>query len=333
MPLKLTNNAISTLASAILPADTSLTVQGAHAGRFPILGVNDFFPLTLADAAGNIEIVKCTARAGALMTIVRAQEGTAAKSFPPGAVVELRATAATLEAIPQGSMSAAVPKHSLVGADAFAILDSEASSALKRLTWTVLKGILDAGYAAKVSAALEGTPSAPTPLVTDNSTRLATTAFVKQAVTNVIAGAPGALDTLNELAAALGDDANFATTMTNALAAKLAISAKASQAQAEAGTDNTAYMTPLRTKQAINNLTYQGTSPYDTNYPVGHVLVAHKGAPPYIQRNATGIVRLSAEAARYEVESGSGAILSGLWRARGMLNFGGDAEFVMQRVA
>lgn len=54
----------------------------------------------------------------------------------------------------------------------------------------------------------------------DTSTKLATTAFVMTAIANLISSAPGALDTLNELAAALGNDANFATTITNALAGK-----------------------------------------------------------------------------------------------------------------
>ena len=49
-------------------------------------------------------------------------------------------------------------------------------------------------------------------------------AYVDTSVSNVIAAAPAALDTLNELAAALGDDANFSTTMTNSLAGKLNLS-------------------------------------------------------------------------------------------------------------
>jgi hypothetical protein len=49
----------------------------------------------------------------------------------------------------------------------------------------------------------------------------ATTSYVTTQINNLIAGAPGALDTLDELAAALGDDSNFATTVTNSIAAKL----------------------------------------------------------------------------------------------------------------
>ena len=55
----------------------------------------------------------------------------------------------------------------------------------------------------------------------NNSTKIATTAFVSTAVTNLIGGAPGALDTLNELAAAINDDSSYASTVTTALATKL----------------------------------------------------------------------------------------------------------------
>lgn len=75
--------------------------------------------------------------------------------------------------------------------------------------------------AALASPALTGTPTAPTATANDNSTKIATTAYVENAVTNLVDSAPATLDTLNELAAALGDDANFSTTVTNSLATKL----------------------------------------------------------------------------------------------------------------
>lgn len=84
---------------------------------------------------------------------------------------------------------------------------------------------LDTALAAKAplaSPALTGTPTAPTATAGTSSTQLATTAFVAAAVAAVVNGSPGALDTLNELAAALGNDANFSATVTNSLAGKLA---------------------------------------------------------------------------------------------------------------
>ncbi|MEX3120819.1 phage tail protein [Escherichia coli] len=70
------------------------------------------------------------------------------------------------------------------------------------------------------SPALTGTPTAPTAAQSVNNTQIATTAFVKSAIAEMVGSAPAALDTLNELAAALGNDPNFATTMLNALAGK-----------------------------------------------------------------------------------------------------------------
>ncbi|WP_297096359.1 hypothetical protein [uncultured Draconibacterium sp.] len=83
---------------------------------------------------------------------------------------------------------------------------------------------------AKIAAAMlladsptfTGVPTAPTAAQGTNTTQLATTAFVAAALAALVDSSPATLDTLNELAAALGDDPNFATTMTNALAGKCA---------------------------------------------------------------------------------------------------------------
>ena len=70
-------------------------------------------------------------------------------------------------------------------------------------------------------AKLSATITATTQSDSDNTTKVATTAFVSTAIANLADSAPSTLNTLNELAAALGDDANYATTTTNAIAAKL----------------------------------------------------------------------------------------------------------------
>ena len=93
------------------------------------------------------------------------------------------------------------------------------------------------------SPALIGTPTAPTAAQSVNNTQIATTAFVKSAIAAMVGSAPAALDTLNELAAALGNDPNFATTMLNALAGKQPL-------------DNT--LTNLSGKDAAGLLTYLG---------------------------------------------------------------------------
>ncbi len=70
------------------------------------------------------------------------------------------------------------------------------------------------------SPALTGTPTTPTAPKGTNNTQIASTAYVMAAIAALVDSSPDALNTLNELAAALGNDPNFATTMTNALAGK-----------------------------------------------------------------------------------------------------------------
>jgi len=71
------------------------------------------------------------------------------------------------------------------------------------------------------SPALTGTPTAPTASANTNTTQVATTAFVQTEITDLIGGAPGALDTLNELAAAINDDSSYASTITTNLGTKV----------------------------------------------------------------------------------------------------------------
>jgi hypothetical protein len=70
------------------------------------------------------------------------------------------------------------------------------------------------------SPTFTGVPIAPTATAGTNTTQIATTQYVRTEVANLVNSAPGALDTLDELAAALGDDASFATTVTTALGLK-----------------------------------------------------------------------------------------------------------------
>ena len=76
-------------------------------------------------------------------------------------------------------------------------------------------------YAPLASAALTGVPTAPTAAADTNTTQIATTAYVQGELTQLINSAPGTLDTLKELADALGNDTAFSTTVTNSIATKL----------------------------------------------------------------------------------------------------------------
>ena len=87
-------------------------------------------------------------------------------------------------------------------------------------TVTIPSGASISGFAPLASPALTGTPTAPLAVTTTNTTQVATTSFVQQEITALIGGAPTALNTLTELAAAINNDASYASTLTTALALK-----------------------------------------------------------------------------------------------------------------
>jgi len=107
--------------------------------------------------------------------------------------------------------------------------------------------------------ALQGNPTAATQSSGNNSTRLATTAFVATEVAALVDSAPGALNTLNELAAALGDDANFSTTVTNSIATKAPLASPAltgtpTAPTASSGTNTTQLATTAFVTSATSGL-------------------------------------------------------------------------------
>lgn len=96
MPFRFTNNASTTLAASLASGALSLTVSSGTGALFPALSAGEAFNAVLMDSSNNLEIVRVTARTADTFTIVRAQEGTIARSFSSGDRVELRMTAAVL---------------------------------------------------------------------------------------------------------------------------------------------------------------------------------------------------------------------------------------------
>ena len=141
--------------------------------------------------------------------------------------------AARAKADGQIASDAAVQAQRSAGASAQSAAASEAS-AVRAEAATKYEGIVKSENLAEKSVhkkhlhqdayespALTGTPTVPTAGKGTNNGQIASTAFVAQAIAALVNSAPGALDTLQELAQALGNDANFASTVTNALAGKL----------------------------------------------------------------------------------------------------------------
>jgi len=107
-----------------------------------------------------------------------------------------------------------------VSATELGYLDGVTSAIQTQLDSKLASATASSTYAPLASPTFTGVPAAPTATAGTNTTQVATTAFVSTALANLVASAPSTLDTLNELATALGNDASFSTTVTNNLAAK-----------------------------------------------------------------------------------------------------------------
>lgn len=99
MTLQLTNNATALLAGSISDSDTEIALSTGKGALFPSLaGVGDWSPIVVVTGSTR-EIMRATARAGDVLTVERAQEGTSAMAFEAGARVDLRLTAAGVAAV------------------------------------------------------------------------------------------------------------------------------------------------------------------------------------------------------------------------------------------
>lgn len=164
------------------------------------------------------------------------------------------------------------------------------------------------GYAAVDSPAFTGTPTAPTATAGTSTTQLATTAFVAGEVAGIVDAAPATLDTLNELAAALGDDPNFATTVTNSIATKLPLAGGTmtgdvtynDNVKAQFGTGNDLQIYHDGTNSLIadtgtGNLVVRATNFQMTNSSGSqYMLVSNDGGPTYLYHNGTNRLETSA---------------------------------------
>lgn len=190
-------------AATTLPASSAAGTPGFFTDGNPATGV----PATIVPAefmnAVMLEILNVMAAA----SIAPAKGNHAQLLAAINAIVQnsVAPVAATDKA---GVVELATAQEGIAGTDT-----------VRAIVPAVLAAVL-ASYAKLASPAFTGTPTGPTAALGSNSQQLANTAFVQAAIAALVDSSPAALNTLNELAAALGDDPNFATTMTNALAGK-----------------------------------------------------------------------------------------------------------------
>ena len=106
-----------------------------------------------------------------------------------------------------------IAPSSTVSTTELGYLDGVTSAIQTQLDAKLATATASSTYAPLASPALTGVPTAPTATAGTNTTQVATTAYVGTAINNLIDGAPSTLDTLNEIAAALADTANFSDTV------------------------------------------------------------------------------------------------------------------------
>ena len=106
-----------------------------------------------------------------------------------------------------------IAPSSTVSATELGYLDGVTSAVQTQIDSKLATSTASSTYAPLASPALTGTPTAPTATAGTNTTQVATTAFVGTAISNLVAGAPTTLDTLDEIAAAIADTGNFSDTV------------------------------------------------------------------------------------------------------------------------
>jgi hypothetical protein len=148
---------------------------------------------------------------------------------------------------------------STVSSTELGYLDGVTSAIQTQIDAKLSSATASSTYAYLTSPALTGTPTAPLAATGTNTTQIATTSFVQQELNTLTTGAPAAMNTLDELAAALGDDANYAATITTALSAKAPLASPTFTGTVTVAAAGVAFTDGTQTKAGVPSLTTIGT--------------------------------------------------------------------------
>ena len=115
--------------------------------------------------------------------------------------------------------------------------------------------------------AIASSTTATTQSASDNSTKVATTAYTDTAISNLVDSSPAALNTLNELAAAINDDASFSTTITNSIATKMPLAGGTFTGDVSFSDGSQLDIQTSSTSDYVLRLTDSAVASYDWTFP------------------------------------------------------------------
>ena len=202
---------------------------------------------------------------GAATTALALKANLASPTFTgtvtvPTATAGDSTTAAASTAFVTGGISTAVSTKANLASPTFTGTPLSTTAAVDTNTTQIATTafVIGQAYAKLASPTFTGTPVAPTAAGATNTTQIATTAFVRGEISTLVGGAGAALDTLNELAAALGNDASFSTTVTTNLALKAPLASPAltgtpTAPTATGGTNTTQIATTAFVQAAVSS--------------------------------------------------------------------------------
>jgi len=146
---------------------------------------------------------------------------TGYSTFSSSLATDIAQNAADFASLDSDLTTLSLPASTTISSFGASLVDDADASAAK--TTLGLENVTNESKATMfTNAALTGTPTAPTAITSTDTTQIATTAFVQSRLAEIIDTAPAALDTLNELAAAIGDDPNISSSLATTISTKLA---------------------------------------------------------------------------------------------------------------